>query len=398
MKALRSSLLAAGLAPGLALSLAAGAAAQSTILGIDLRNGEIFTSETVDFVNNYFQLSQEARDLYGLDWTTDGATLYAVDDDTLEVVTIDPVSGLTTPTGTVVTGTGITGLTGLTSAPDGSTWYLSDYDGADSYLFEGDIVTGVFSQIGFINDGIIIDIAMDANGDLYGMSISDDSLYSIDLNTGLGTVIGPTGLNANFAQGMDFDPSTGELFAPIYTGGGTGQFCTLDLTTGLATQLEDTFPLNAEMEIAIRPDFVATIGMPYCTAAPNSTGVPAVISATGSDDVADNDVLLMAESLPANAFGFFITSQTQGFVMMPGGSSGNLCLGGEVGRYVGSGQIQNSGPGGAFSLQIDLTMVPQPMGPVAAVAGDTWNFQTWYRDSSPAGPTSNFTNGLQIDF
>ena len=43
-------------------------------------------------------------------------------------------------------------------------------------------------------------------------------------------------------------------------------------------------------------------------------------------------------------------------------------------------------------------MIPTPTGAVAASAGDTYSFQTWFRDSSPAGPTSNFTNGLEILF
>ncbi|MEM8711579.1 MAG: hypothetical protein AAGG01_11545, partial [Planctomycetota bacterium] len=104
------------------------------------------------------------------------------------------------------------------------------------------------------------------------------------------------------------------------------------------------------------------IGMNYCMANANSTGVAGAIGAEGSTLVADNDITLTASSLPMNAFGFFITSRTQGFTQNPGGSSGNLCLSGETGRYVGSGQIQNTGMAGAFSLTIDLTMIPQPTG------------------------------------
>lgn len=381
------------------LSLAATASAQSEVVGVNVRGNSSFTSTTTNFVNNYTPLAQETRAIYGLDFNAAGDTLYAADDASLEVLTIDPVTGLSTPNGAFLSGTGLTGLTGLTAAADGTTWYLCDYDGTNSNLFVGDIVTGVFTLVGVCQaGGIMIDISIDANDNLYGFSISDDSLYSIDTLTGVGTVIGPVGLAANFAQGMDFDPATGQLFASVYTGGGTGQWCTLDLTTGLATQLEDTLPLNAEMEIAIRPVVVPPLGTAYCTANANSTGVAAAISASGTNVVSDNDLTLTAEQLPANAFGFFLVSSQQGFVMNPGGSSGNLCLSGSIGRYVGPGQIQNSGPGGTFSLQVNLTAIPSPTGPVGTSIGDTWNFQTWYRDSSPAGPTSNFTNGLEITF
>ncbi len=141
------------------------------------------------------------------------------------------------------------------------------------------------------------------------------------------------------------------------------------------------------------------VGSNYCMAAANSTGVAAQISAKGTTQVADNDLTLLVVSLPSNAFGYFLTSQVQGFVMNPAGSTGNLCLVGEIGRYVGAGQIQNSGTAGEMSLAIDLTQTPQPTGLVSIAAGETWNFQAWFRDTDGSGvATSNFTDGLEIDF
>jgi choice-of-anchor B domain-containing protein len=135
-------------------------------------------------------------------------------------------------------------------------------------------------------------------------------------------------------------------------------------------------------------------GSSYCTPAiPNSTGLPAVLNATGSDLVADNDVTLIATSMPANQFGYFLASQTQAFVLNPGGSDGILCLGGQILRY--SSQIKNSGPFGDFSLVLDLTQLPPPGGGISP--GETWNFSTWFRDNNP-GPTSNFTGGYSILF
>ncbi|MEM8710830.1 MAG: glycoside hydrolase family 16 protein, partial [Planctomycetota bacterium] len=141
------------------------------------------------------------------------------------------------------------------------------------------------------------------------------------------------------------------------------------------------------------------IGTTYCTpAAPNSTGQGASINALGSDFLDVNDTVLTASDLPLNAFGFFLASSSQSFVPLAGGSAGNLCLGGNVGRYVGSGQIQSSGSGGSFSLALDLSAVPQPTGPVSIASGDTWNFQAWFRDTDPSGPTSNFTDGVEIQY
>ena len=82
----------------------------------------------------------------------------------------------------------------------------------------------------------------------------------------------------------------------------------------------------------------------------------------------------------------------------PGGSQGTLCLGGAIGRYVGPGQIVNSGSTGEITLAIDLTQTPQPTGLVSVQPGETWNFQAWYRDAIGGSATSNFTDGLSITF
>ncbi len=135
----------------------------------------------------------------------------------------------------------------------------------------------------------------------------------------------------------------------------------------------------------------------YCMANVNSSGSAASISATGSLVVANNNFSLVCTSMPTFSFGFFLVSSDQGFVMNPGGSEGNLCLSGSIGRF--QQQIQNSGAAGSISISTDLNALPQPTGPVVVLPGDTWNFQTWFRDSSMAGtPTSNLSDGLEVVF
>jgi hypothetical protein len=139
-------------------------------------------------------------------------------------------------------------------------------------------------------------------------------------------------------------------------------------------------------------------GTNYCTANPNSTGNTGAIRATGSASVTSNDLVLVAERLPNSSFGYFLTSLTQGTVPNPGGSQGVLCLGGSIGRYVGPGQIKNSGTTGTFSLALDLMQTPSPGGFVAVASGQTWSFQAWHRDAVGGSATSNFTNGLAVGF
>ncbi|MEZ6015700.1 MAG: hypothetical protein R3F49_11335 [Planctomycetota bacterium] len=157
-------------------------------------------------------------------------------------------------------------------------------------------------------------------------------------------------------------------------------------------------PLDPTFNGAYIYDLSAMLGTSYCgPAVPNSSGASAVISAAGSLVVANNDFTLRAHSLPLNAFAFFITSQTQGNTPMAGGSTGTICLAGAVGRGVGN-SIVSSGATGVVSVLADLTAMPQPTGSVAVMAGETWNFQCWYRDAVGGSATSNFSDGLSVTF
>ncbi len=139
------------------------------------------------------------------------------------------------------------------------------------------------------------------------------------------------------------------------------------------------------------------LGTNYCTAVANSTGVPATISASGSAAAAQNNLTLTASSLPTGQFAYFVTGQAPGFIAGPGGSQGNLCIIGQLGRFTAPGQVLNSGSAGEVSLSIDLTNVPLGANFLAVQPGDTWNFTLWYRDNNPR-PTSNFTDALEIVF
>ena len=143
-----------------------------------------------------------------------------------------------------------------------------------------------------------------------------------------------------------------------------------------------------------RPDLADTdsgLGENYCVATANSTGAAAFMSGLGTNVLADNDLTIAADLMAWNKFGYFIASQTQGFVQPPG-SQGNLCLSGSIKRYALN--VMNTGPFGSFSMAVDLTAIP---GHGAVVVGETWNFQAWFRDNNP-GLTNNFTDGVLVLF
>ncbi|HRV81732.1 MAG TPA: choice-of-anchor B family protein, partial [Planctomycetota bacterium] len=129
----------------------------------------------------------------------------------------------------------------------------------------------------------------------------------------------------------------------------------------------------------------------------NSTGGIATISGTGSTTASDNNLVLQASLMPTGQFAYFVTGTGQVAPFVPGGSMGNLCLGGSLGRFNLLSQIGNTGGSGSISLTLDLTSMPtNPTQPV--LAGQTWYFQAWYRDVFLGMSTSNFTNGLMVTF
>lgn len=134
-------------------------------------------------------------------------------------------------------------------------------------------------------------------------------------------------------------------------------------------------------------------GTPYCTAVPNSTGAPSIIEALGTPSFGANDCRLHVRRLPTSVFGLMVASRQTGFFPGAGGSTGNLCLGGSLGR---DQIVLGSGPGGETTRALDWAAVPQASGPGPAQPGDTWHFQLWHRDLMGGVPTSNFSPGLTL--
>jgi hypothetical protein len=161
---------------------------------------------------------------------------------------------------------------------------------------------------------------------------------------------------------------------------------------------------HASWHMEIYADAAASdIGTDYCQSTVNSTGAMTTLTASGSEVATDDAVELRASNMPVGVFGFYITSQSQGSVSNPGGSDGNLCVVGDVGRFMQSGQVKAADANGMFTLSTILgewstSSIPQATPPLnyAAMAGITSNFQLWHRDTTAGG--SNFSNGLELMF
>ena len=183
--------------------------------------------------------------------------------------------------------------------------------------------------------------------------------------------------------------------------------------TGTITQVGDTVTINApstgtfsftDPGTGTTADFTisgvlhaawsAPTPTSYCTAVANSTGLAGVLSVTGSTRIQDDNLTVTASQLPPGQFAFFIVAHNQGFVVGPGGSQGNICLSGALGRY--NGQVGQVDSFGTFTRTLSISSVPVNP-PISVQIGETWNFQAWYRDQNP-GTVSNFTQGLAVTF
>lgn len=136
------------------------------------------------------------------------------------------------------------------------------------------------------------------------------------------------------------------------------------------------------------------VGTTGCLAQANGSGQGASLSAHGSTSLTANDLTLWTQSTLPSRFGMFFVGRNPGLVQNPGGSFGDLCLTGPIGRF--SFSISNSGPFGELFQEVDLTQIPLPVGSAVGQVGETWHFQTWFRDQVGGQNGTNFSSSLSL--
>ncbi|MFT5052910.1 MAG: hypothetical protein ACI8QZ_004348 [Chlamydiales bacterium] len=150
------------------------------------------------------------------------------------------------------------------------------------------------------------------------------------------------------------------------------------------------------------PDECELAGMALCACSPSrcgndslttgcltSTGIGAVLGASGTSSVFADDLVITASDVPLNKSGLFFMGGS--LINAPFGD-GRRCVGsGGVGTHRFY-PIQNSGPGGTFTLGPGLTdFTCTTFVPAGCIdIGETWHFQAWFRD--PMGPCGNGFN------
>ena len=149
----------------------------------------------------------------------------------------------------------------------------------------------------------------------------------------------------------------------------------------------------------LAPASPVAVGTDFCgPAVANSIGESPRLEAHGSPVAADDDMVFSVSGLPQRSYGFLIASQTQGSIPAFGGGLGTQCLGPSFSLINSRALVRLAGIFQRAAVRFDLQSVPFAGGTTALQAGETWNFQLWYRDQGATSPTSNLTSGRSITF
>ena len=101
---------------------------------------------------------------------------------------------------------------GLTGGIDGKL-YAASTDCHHSKLYTiNPAAVSATPLLDVTNAPCLVSIAMNAQGQLYGLELLSEVLVRIDLNSGYATVVGPLGYEARYNQNIVFDHMSGVLY------------------------------------------------------------------------------------------------------------------------------------------------------------------------------------------
>lgn len=127
----------------------------------------------------------------------------------------------------------------------------------------------------------------------------------------------------------------------------------------------------------------------YCPTSPNSYDVfGAVIGYQGSTRISQDDFALYTTSVPPNASCLYFYGQTP--TLVPFGN-GSRCIASPVFRL----PVHQAGFFGESAQPLDYGALPSA-GQISA--GQTWNFQLWYRNPAGGGAGFNTSDALRVKF
>ena len=208
----------------------------SNAFAFDMYPGQDYVNFDTDVPGTYTLSVPVANTVFAADFDQNNV-YYAVDSDLSELFTVDLESGVFTSVAPTLA------VTDMAFDYTTNTMYAVNYDGvSNTQLYTMDLVTGATTLVGDCGAGLIISMACDGFGDLYGFDIITDEIVYIDKATAAVTVLGSAGFDGNYAQGMAWDPASDIIYMSAYNlTSNQGELRVVDITTG-ATSLVGALP------------------------------------------------------------------------------------------------------------------------------------------------------------
>ena len=261
----------------------------------------------------------------------------------------------------------------------GQAQVFSGIDGALIYTLLGDSAGDNFGA------ALVGDLDLDADG-------SDDFAIGTPASDFAGDSAGRVrlynGLDASILATLDGSESGARFGASLADGGDVNANGDSELLIGAWGEDGGLGAFTGTMHVYTM-DTALPLVSNYCTSLPNSLGLTAAISNTGSTSVIADDLVLVADDLIPSSSGLFFFGNLQ--IQAPFGD-GYRCVGGSVKRYAPI----SSDAFGSVTMPANLTSGPG--GPGLITPGSTWNYQFWYRDAASPGVGFNLTDGLRVTF
>ena len=207
----------------------------STGYAFDVYPGYTFFSFDTDDPATQNVISSIPDTYYAFGGTFDGTNtdfMYVLDANVNALTKVDIASGNVTTIGPC-TPYGGQSWTGIQVDKTADIMYGVSTDINESYIYQIDMTTGAATVIAPTGIPGCIDIAIDGDGQMYGFDLVGDNSYKIDKETGTSTMLGSIGYDANYAQGMSWDPETDNIYLAAYNNAsGTGELRILDRVSG----------------------------------------------------------------------------------------------------------------------------------------------------------------------
>ncbi len=154
-------------------------------------------------------------------------------------------------------------------------------------------------------------------------------------------------------------------------------------------------------------------GVTFCDpGSVNSTGASAVLSGAFGTGTGSDLHLNVTSGVPGQLAYILVGNEVTNGVVI---SNGLFCLVGtstsqffrynvagtdmnSIGGFDASGMMINASGTSTTGFGFDVPSTIPAILPITIMAGDTWNFQCWYRDTPSGVGSSNFSNGLSVTF